>query len=440
MRLRIPSGLWLPDADALFANARTLRARTTVSPTAGRHLACCIAVALFVSAVLTAPIREHSSWLVASGLILLLLRPSMDRKQRCHREGPNAPVASSLALVGVGALSVWTASFAIDVSGFRAEPLVPDAGPPKWFVVAFTTSPAIIALASGVASSSVGWFARGARLRWIARVAWAATAAMVCAALASRRAEFDKARYFEAQRQVATIRAGAQDFNGPRGDSTEVRVGGSVIRTAARASGYCAVFVEPRGPRRLGAADDFWDAQEFVVPCGEPVELRFDAARSMLLLRYSNGRISARDVRDGRLHDLSAADLREFAGPPHTWISGALLGLIIAAIALRRSKESVSHTVAMVREGHAHLDDGRSLRVVPPPGFEGAALIRGDVALTSAYRDGDIELARVIEGTPDDLAAATNAARVTRDAVALSTLALTSAPLWTAALRGLVFA
>lgn len=48
-------------------------------------------------------------------------------------------------------------------------------------------------------------------------------------------------------------------------------------------------------------------------------------------------------------------------------------------------------------------------------------------------------VSRLTEGTLDDLAAATHAAKVTRDAVALSTIVLTSAPLWAAALRGLVF-
>jgi len=56
------------------------------------------------------------------------------------------------------------------------------------------------------------------------------------------------------------------------------------------------------------------------------------------------------------------------------------------------------------------------------------------------YREGDdIDASLLLEATPAVLAQAVHAAEVTRDAVAIATLVLTTTPLWTAAARGLVF-
>lgn len=374
--------------------------------------------------------------LVTTGALLLVLRPWLDGATRFAAAGPYAPAASTLTLLGMGTLSVLGASFAIDVSGFRSAPLLPDA-PPRWFYLASLAVLVVTSMAPIFGAAGVHAITRGLRSRRLTQGAWGATALLVLVALTSGREEFDSTRYVDTLPRIATL-PGVQSLPREGEAGYAARFDDLLLYATCAREGHrlCNLLV---GSQTIGSDREGYAG--LLVERHEALDLRRDRARSLVLARRQNGTITACSAQDGRRVDLSSAAFPEHAGPPRPWTVGALLGLVVAgALLLRRRVHSDEWTPATALAGRLRFDDGRVLRVVPPLEFKGPALIRGVLRDEDPYRDtADIEGAQVLPGSPDDLRRAAHAAKVTRELMALATLVLTSAPLWTAAARGLVF-
>ncbi len=433
--------LWLPDAEALLrrhAESALSPARESW-PTLGLlslTTFACFGAGLLLGVIRSRTGTETGSVLVTAGALLLLMRPGLDDVSGIARKGMNAPVTASLALAAMGVVSAWGASFAIDASGFRATPLMPDMAPP-WFFVACMGVPCLTLAARVFATHSAEWLARGPRLRRLALTAWGATALLTVAALASGRSEFDAERYYDAlPKQYASV-SGVASLPTDRSGVHVARFGDVWLRGECRHGWRCEVFV---GHDALASAARVRVGLR--VGPNDEIELRRDDRRALLLLRTHTGQVGVFSNRNGRRVDVSSAAFPEHNGPPQPWIVGALLGLIVAGALLRRRAERVSEewVPAHAEGGGVRLADGRLVRVMPPLAYEGAVLVRLSRSAQPVYREGEqVDAAQVVAATPDDLTRAAHAASVTRDAFAFATLALAATPLYVAAARGLVF-
>lgn len=438
-----PISWWLPDVGTLLRRHSGTPVRATnVDLSAWALFALVVCAPLGVA--LVPGVLEKGSLLVVTGLLLVVFRPLLDRLARGSHWGAYQAVVSSWTLTLLGVLSTWGAWFAINLAGFRRDLLFPETAP-QWFVAASLGVPTLVWGASRGGRVSAGWWMHGERLRHAARALWVATAMLTCVACASRQPEFDRQHYFETLPRIAFHRAvSSLPRVEPRSgeQSAEVhegRVEDLGLHAVCRGEGWCDVSLAqtPEAGERLNP----WRFWGVWVKRDEPLDVRRDRARGLLLVRRPYA-IRALRARDGERIDVPAAAFGEHAGPPRPWVFGAAIGLALAAWVLRRRDRMPVGTwaPAIARDDRVVCENGIDARVVPALGVSGAVLVAGGIPAVSAYReDGEIDAARVYPGTPEDLARATHASAITHDAVAFATLVLTSAPLWTAAARGMAW-
>lgn len=435
---------WLPDVTALLRDrcVASKPAWQTDSPTRGLF-AVALSAALG-SALLNAPLGTRGSLLVGAGVLGLVFRPMLDRLVRASPWSVYQAVESTWMLALLGVLSAWGAWFAINLAGFRRDVLLPEFAPP-WFAAAFLGVPVVVWGVSRAGRARAGWWTRGERLRCAARVTWAATALLVCAAFASRRPEFDPHRYIKTlprlgfDRAVSSLPEVDASLEERPAEVHEGRIEDLVVRAVCKAESWCGVSIAQTP--RAGERSNPWRIWGVWVKRDEVLDVRRDRARGLLFVPRPRA-IRVLRARDGERIDVPASAFGEHAGPPRPWVFGAAIGLALAAWILRRRDRVPvgTWTPALARDGLVWCEDGASFRVVSALSVSGPVLVEGELRPVGVYREnGEIDAARVYRGTPQDLACAVHASAITHDAVAFATLVLTSAPLWTAAMRGMVW-
>ncbi len=217
---------------------------------------------------------------------------------------------------------------------------------------------------------------------------------------------------------------------------------GAVLRRACAAHDCQVSLVIPGTPPE-NVSFHRWDVRD-----DGTLEVRRDRARGIWVV-ISGGRHAylGPDLHRG---DVSVQDAGSSLSPPRDWIGGAAFGLLFAAVLLplRRRAARRRAAIAAGREGTLEpsglvtlASADHPLRVAP-----GQALAVGPVVVLHApvvpggvYRgDGLLVGALVACGTREDLLAAAEAKIAWLDALGISAIALTVAPLMASAMMGIV--